>query len=114
MVSPKTQKIFVITIVLLLLAFLGYKLLTEEPEVLKTDEVLSDTEIAGQDILALVEKLKVVSIDQAFFSDSLFNNLKDLTQQIFPEVYGRPNPFAVIGSDPAPYASNISTTTDSR
>ena len=99
MVSPKTQKIFVAVLVLLLLGFLGYRLLMQAPAVPETTGTLSSTEIAGQDILTLVAKLKKISIDQTFFTNPLFKNLRDLTQSVFPEAQGRPNPFAAIGSD---------------
>ena len=111
MVSPKTQQILVILIVLLLLAFLGYKLFTKEPVALDTNVVVSSTEIVGQDILALVEQLKAISIDQDFFSSVLFNNLKDFSQSLFPEARGRVNPFATIGSDGSSF---VATSTSGR
>lgn len=99
MVSPKTQKIFVAVVVLTLLGFLGYQLLVQSPAVPESTGAMSNTEIAGQDILTLVAQLKKISIDQTFFTSPLFKNLKDLTQNVFPEAQGRPNPFAAIGSD---------------
>ena len=99
MVSPNTQKLAIIIIVLFFFGFFGYKTFTREPVVLEDSAVLSDTEIVGQDILSLVEKLKAISIDQDFFSSASFKNLKDFTQSIFPEARGRLNPFAIIGSD---------------
>jgi ABC-type antimicrobial peptide transport system permease subunit len=99
MVSTTTQKIFVVIIVLLLLTLLGYMMLNGEPKILDETIISSNTEMAGQEILALVDKLEAVSIDQDFFSSLLFNGLKDFTQIIFPEARGRINPFAVIGSE---------------
>ena len=55
-----------------------------------------ETEI---DTLALVDKLKTISIDQNVFSSPIFSSLKDFTQTIFPEQQGRTNPFSTIGSD---------------
>jgi hypothetical protein len=99
MVSPSTQKIFVTLIVILILGFFGYKTFTQTPVAPNKEVVLSDTEVVGQDILSLVDKLKIISIDQDFFSSPSFRNLKDFTQPIFPEARGRLNPFATIGSD---------------
>lgn len=99
MVSPKLQNILAVVVVLLLLVFLGYKTYTREPEILVADTILSDTDRAGQEIIALVDKLNTVSIDQDLFSSELFNNLKDFSQAIYPEVRGRVNPFALIGAD---------------
>ncbi|MFA5889242.1 MAG: hypothetical protein WCW47_03535 [Candidatus Paceibacterota bacterium] len=115
MVSPKTQKIFIIAIVLLLLVFFGYRAFTKEPEILVDEStVLSDTEIAGKDILILVEKLKAISIDQNLFSSPMFSNLRDFSQIIFPEAKGRTNPFATIGSDGSFSVTPTATTTGRR
>ncbi len=100
MVSPNTQKMFIIAIVLFFLGVVGYKLFTATPEApVAVDISTSNTEIAGQDILTLVEKLKTISIDEGLFSSSLFNNLKDYSLELIPELPGRINPFALIGSD---------------
>lgn len=99
MVSPTTQKIFIVAVVLLLLGFLGYRMFVEPTVALESDSVLSDTEIASQDILILVDKLEAITIDQNLFSEPMFRNLKDFSQTIFPEAQGRINPFATIGSD---------------
>ena len=68
-----------------------------------TDAAVFDTtvtsQIVGQDILALVEKLRTVSLNPAIFSSTLFNNLRDYSIPINPEARGRPNPFAPIGVD---------------
>ncbi len=115
MVSPKTQKIFIIVIVLLLLGVFGYRVFTKEPDVLVDESaVLSDTEIAGKDILILVEKLKAISIDQSLFSSPMFSNLRDFSQTVFPESKGRTNPFATIGSDGSFSVTPTATTTDRR
>jgi hypothetical protein len=97
-VSPKTQTIFVAGVVLLFLAFLGYKLFVQQPSV-DTSTTLTDTGLPGQDILTLVQKLNAVSINQGIFQNPMFSNLRDFSQTIFPEAQGRVNPFATIGSD---------------
>jgi hypothetical protein len=99
MVSPKVQKMCVVIVVVFLIGILAYETIIREPEVLDSTIISSSTETAGQDILDLVEKLRAISIDQNFFSDPMFMNLKDFSQNIFPESAGRPNPFAAIGVD---------------
>lgn len=59
--------------------------------------LVSDT--SDKDVLTLVEKLKSISIDQNIFSSPLFLGLRDFTKGVFPELQGRTNPFATIGSD---------------
>ncbi len=53
----------------------------------------------NKDTLTLIEKLKTISIDQNVFSGPMFSSLKDFSQTISPELQGRTNPFALIGSD---------------
>ncbi len=61
--------------------------------------VPTDIESAGNTILALVEKMRSISIDVAFFESPLFTNLRDTSNPVLPEPQGRPNPFESIGGD---------------
>lgn len=61
--------------------------------------VPTDMERAGNTILELVEKMRSISIDVAFFESPLFTNLRDTTNPVLPEPQGRPNPFESIGGD---------------
>ncbi len=61
--------------------------------------VVVDTNDPGQVILNLVEKMKSISIDLAFFTSPLFINLRDTSNPILPEEQGRQNPFESIGGD---------------
>ena len=60
---------------------------------------MESSPISGQEILNLTNKLKNISIDQAIFSSKLFLTLKDFGTVLTPELQGRPNPFAPIGTD---------------
>lgn len=100
MISPQLQKILVISIVIFCIAYFGYSLFTEIPDPsIQTD--FSNTEIANQDVLILVDQLKNVSLDKEkeIFTSNLFTSLKDFTVPVLPEVQGRPNPFAPIGTE---------------
>lgn len=100
MVSPNIQKWFVTGVVVFFVAIVGYKLFTTPAVTIgNVDIAVSNTEIVGQDILTLVDKLRMIAIDQLLFSSDLFNNLRDYSSQITPESQGRTNPFALIGSD---------------
>ncbi len=99
MISPKTQKLLVAIVCLLVLAFLGYRLYTA-PASEEVASVNFTTEAASQDILTLVEKLEAISIDKSVFSSPIFTSLVDFTVPLLPEAQGRSNPFAPIGSDP--------------
>lgn len=96
--APSIQKIIIGLVTVLLIGFFGYKMFIRSSGVV---EVFGSpaVEETGQDVLTLVGKLNAISIDQNIFSGPLFQNLKDFTEVISPELKGRPNPFATIGSD---------------
>ena len=95
--TPTLQKIIIALVALLTLGFFGYSMFTNSS--LNGTQATSTAHLVGHDTLTLVEKLKTISIDQEIFSNALFTNLKDFTQTISPELQGRANPFATIGSD---------------
>ena len=99
LISPTTQKIIIVTVVLLLLGLFGYNIFFVDSGIPPEPADLSNTDIAGQDILSLVEKLKEINIDQSIFSSPLINNLVDIEVPLYPESQGRVNPFAKIGTD---------------
>ena len=92
-----TQKIIVTLVTFLIVGFLSYTFFIKNTPTIDSVKDLSSEEIAGEDILALVEKLKLISIDQSIFSSPLFNNLKDFGITPTGESQGRVNPFAQIG-----------------
>lgn len=96
--SLSIQKLLVVIVSLGLLGFLGYKIFTYSPIPSGLAEG-SVNDVIGEDILSLVEKLKVISIDPAIFSSALFSNLKDSTVPLGLESFGRVNPFAAIGTE---------------
>jgi hypothetical protein len=116
MISQSLQKIIIIALTLFVVAFVGYRLFTMTPDAsLSTDLSSPTTEVAGQDILTLVEKLKLITIDESVFSSPTFSNLKDFSSEITPEAQGRVNPFAGIGNDSSQFIQpNKSTTTSAR
>ena len=56
-----------------------------------------ESQAVGQDVIVLVEKLNLISIDSSLFSSVLFTSLKDFTVALFPESQGKLNLFAPIG-----------------
>lgn len=100
MFSPLIQKVLIAGIVLALLGFFGWQVFIVEFEApIATDELISNTEVVGGDILELVEKTKSLTIDKSLFSSALFASLIDFQITLSPENQGRNNPFAPIGSD---------------
>lgn len=56
----------------------------------------------GRAMLALLNDLKSIRLDETFFADTVFSSLTDWSVELAPEPKGRPNPFAPIGQDAAP------------
>ena len=79
-----------------LVAFIGYYFYSKNQSVVSIITP-AETEGVGDDILALVEKLKTVSIDASFLSSPLFTSLRDFKTALVPESVGRSNPFGAIG-----------------
>jgi hypothetical protein len=72
----------------------------KNPTIIPVDSILPQENLTvGADVLALIEKLKTISIDTKLFEQPLFTNLKDGTVPITPEQQGRNNPFLLIGLD---------------
>lgn len=97
-ISPTIQKALIYLCVVLFLGYLGYSLFTSPV----TDESFSgavSSEVMGQDIIDLVENLKMISLDKTIFTSVVFTSLIDYSVPISPEIQGRSNPFAPIGSD---------------
>lgn len=46
-----------------------------------------------------LEKVRAIQLNNQILSDPAFLSLIDIGQQIVPEPFGRPNPFAPLGSD---------------
>jgi len=92
-----TKTLIIIILILGVLGFFGYIMFFQSPE--KTIEFIdtSNSEIIGGDILALIEKLKIISIDQSIFSSALLINLKDYSIPVSLEAVGKLNPFALFG-----------------
>ena len=97
MVSPTTQKLAIALITLIVLLVFGYNSLAKGQPTPSGSVSLGNSEIVGEDILTLVEKLKTISLDQSLFTSPLFMSLKDYSVTLYPESQGRANPFAGIG-----------------
>ena len=110
------QKILSSLVAIILIWFLGYNMFIKDSDIKVNLDGSSTTDLVGQDILVLVEKLKTISIDQNVFSGPMFSNLRDFTQVVSPEPQGKVNPFALIGSDIFISSSNFtqSSSTQSR
>ncbi len=103
--SP-TEKKLVWALVIIAVIGIGYDIFANSSSSPAPTADTSTTAPVGQDILALVEKLKVISIDPSIFSSSLFTSLKDSETPLTPETEGRADPFSLIGVD-APFTTTV-------
>ena len=114
--SPSLQKILIGFLTLVLFGAFGYYDLFIKKTDIPASADLSGTVVVGQDILDLVDKLNMISIDSSLFSGALVSNLKDFSATLLPEQEGRFNPFLPVGIEngqaPAvPYSVKTDNTT---
>lgn len=99
-VSPTIQKIILSLVILSGLGFVVYSTIFGEVEIpVDSEGVPIVSDVAGQDLLVLADKLNSIEIKKSIFSSSLFTELKDITVPLQNEDQGRSNPFSKVGSD---------------
>jgi hypothetical protein len=93
------QKLLIYIGLALFLIFMGYHLMSLQP--VQEAPVAEDgsSQMVGEDIISLVDRLKMISIDKSIFSSAIFSSLIDYNVNLYPESQGRPNPFAPLGND---------------
>ncbi len=69
--------------------------------------------IPGSGLLSKLQQMGAVRLDPTIFGDQSFQNLKDFGVAIKNWPVGRPNPFAVIGSDRRGTATSSKSASDS-
>ena len=90
----KYLKTVIISLIVLLLIFVGFTYLRGKDG---SDEVLESVEseeVIGRDIIAKLDQLNSLKLDESVFSDEVFLSFKDFTLTVSPESRGRSNPFA--------------------
>ncbi len=98
-VTPLTQKIIVSVVILAVFGYVVFNAITSTEVPVSSDGTPVVTDLIGQDLLILVDKLETIKIDKAIFSSPLFTSLKDNSVAIQEEQKGRVNPFSQIGVD---------------
>ncbi|TSC67037.1 MAG: hypothetical protein G01um101472_556 [Parcubacteria group bacterium Gr01-1014_72] len=51
------------------------------------------------DLVPLILQLQSIKLNRAFFDDSVFKSLRDITIELLRQPVGRPNPFAPVGAE---------------
>jgi len=99
--NQKTKQI-IIAVVVIVVAFFAFKVFlgggTSGGDSLIKDKKVEQF-VDGQAIVALLNRLNAVTLDDSIFSNKVINKLQDFGQPIPDQTVGRPNPFAPIGID---------------
>ena len=93
--SSDTKKILIALPIILVIGYFVYSTFfaTPVPPLDDTAVFGGTTEILGQDILIMVEKLRGIAIDKSVFSGAALTHLQDFSTPITSEPQGRSNPF---------------------
>jgi hypothetical protein len=99
----KTTKQIIIAIIVIVAIFIGYRMLFpgegSNEATLAVDQPAAAQIADSQVILALLDKLDKIKLDDSIFSDKVFIRLVDFGQPIPEQSIGRQNPFLPIGRD---------------
>lgn len=108
------QKLILAIVLFLITGFVLYRTFSPSSPVAdvvsNAGEIILQPTNENQDIIDLANKFETVGINIDFFKSSLFLSLRDLTVPLYPEVFGRPNPFSPIGIEGSKSISPITTT----
>ena len=101
----KITKQIIIIVVIIIAAFVVYRMFfvgnAPSDTSLVADQTATQEFAEGQAILALLQNLSNVTLDNAIFSDKTFVSLVDFEKPIADQAVGRQNPFLPIGVEGA-------------
>ncbi len=112
--SSDTKKIIIALPIILVIGYFAYTTFFASPAPLPSPDILpvgmdtmgrtiggtmGTSDILGQDILVMVEKLRVISIDKSIFSGVALTHLQDFSSAVTPEPQGKSNPFVPLVSE---------------
>jgi hypothetical protein len=104
----QTQKLIFALIIFVAAGFIIYNSFFNSGSGALSSTATSTISTDGQNVVDLAYKINTISIDASLFSSPLFLNLTDFSSPLLSEPQGRPNPFAVIGTDVATQVVSIS------
>lgn len=102
--NQKTKQI-IIALIVIVVAFIGFKMFFVDEEssapALVSDNPDQVNFVDGQIILALLNRLEKVTLDDSIFTNKVFISLESFERVLEGQVAGRKNPFLPIGMDSA-------------
>jgi hypothetical protein len=109
----KITKQIILTLVVIIAIFIGYKMIflnSESDDTTLVAEPAPNAQfIDGQIILTLLDNLEKVTLDESIFSDKVFVSLVSFERPIPNQLIGRDNPFLPIGRGISNIGTNKST-----
>ncbi len=111
----KNTKQIIIAIVIIAVIFVAYKIFfpnKDSVDVALVADTGTPVQFAdGQVILAMLDQLNSVTLDDSVFSDKVFVSLKSFERGLDTQVAGRKNPFLPIGIENSAVVAPKSTST---
>ena len=108
-------KQIIIVVIIITVSFVGYKMffVSSEPagSTLASDQGGVGQVVDGPAILALLNALNKVTLDDSVFSDKIFVSLINFEKPLEEQVIGRQNPFLPIGVDGSGIILPVATST---
>ena len=91
----------VVIILIIVIGMVAYWYLgkTDTSTAYLTSDVQSSNSVDAKYIYTILQKMSQVTLDDSIFTNSVFQTLKDNTVSFSPQLSGRNNPFAPIGTD---------------
>ena len=113
-----TQKIkqIIIGAVIIIIAFIGFKMFFSKGSVTNTDSTLGTEQATAQDfidgqiILATLDKLDKIELDDTIFSNDIFVSLVSFSRELDPQNRERKNPFLPLGVESSNNISPVKAT----
>lgn len=100
-------KNFIMIVIAAVVLFIGYNYFfaaddTTGPALTSNTSGATTADLAEQELLSILLRLREINLDATVFEDELFRSLQDFSQELRPEPVGRNNPFAPIGVGGSP------------
>lgn len=110
LLKNKTVAIGVVVAILLIAGYLLFMRGGEEQNPLTVSAPTGESQTIGRELLVTLRELRSLTLDGNFFTDPIFQSLRDFSVPLPVQTVGRRNPFAPLGVVQQP----IGTTTPRR
>jgi uncharacterized membrane protein len=113
----KNIKQIIIVVVVIIVALVGFKVFfpgTSTDDTIIAEKASGEDFVEGQMIIALLDKLNNIKLDESIFSNGTFVSLKNFERELEVQKYSRNNPFLPIGVESSGLFVPVSTSSGPR